>query len=390
MFITTLPVTPKRHVKATTLTSPLVSHALSLYFGAQQIISLNLHGQRFAHASIEDVIDLRDWYCLQLDRNGVCTNLVIDEYNNDFRNWFDKTIVFLRSFGALEWREHEMLMCECGNVDVPVAHVYNLYGQGKALAFSDSGHLWCRYCKSSIKKAHELRLEWILKASVCQMGIYPSRYSAEVMNRLSFWQHKGGVIVSKSRIKNIHNIRLDSLGNCEQVFDPEFVWSLYLSYIAQKIKDFDVILTVSSRVIHHACRVLLMTSQICSHMTVKLVITPIVNINSFGNVDFANLGLEQFTSMSTAMARRAFLLSGLSWNTKEAQTSSRMMRLAEQSFGFMPNVKQDNKVLIGNVSIDRFGDMCSATKINSLLASLRRNRLLSNDQRMLYRILTLR
>src|SRR3989339_335105 len=387
MLVTTLPITPKFHAKATTLLSPLVAHMLASYLWATQVVSLNLHGLRFSRMIVHEVLDLKGWYLAQLSELAIVPDSVIDETDDGFCRWFVDTVGDMFATNKVAWSKREMLICPCGCVDLPVDYTGSLYGQGKVLSVSADGKILCRMCKSDVDKITSKTLELRLLTRQPNLEVYLNQYGIELKDKHNYWTSRDGLVISKSR-GSTHGFSLSSFGCPEQVFDPEFVWATYLSYLVKSRRDYDVVLVANSRMLHQLSRVAEITSLICPTLKLNILVTPIVHIKKEGTADYENMEMREFKSIGSVGSRRTLLASGLSWKAKEAQALSRTLALSEQSLRFTPVTPGPGSVTRCPLAdTSSFVRMCCSSTVSTLLAKLRKRMPLDGDQIELLRLL---
>jgi hypothetical protein len=308
--VTTLPISPVTEPHVGLCVIPLLADLIGDSLGMEKILALNIQGLKYDLASPQsEKLKIAQSYLTSMARLEINPDYIWRDDLNEFAIFAQTALTELLNRKLLTIKRVPVARCECGKVEY-IEGTPN-FSIRRRLFDDVGGKRVCKLCRGALQ-IHETEVCLFTISSV-EKKFFAIPKFAEVEFRMLARSFIGvEYLVSRSRVTHF-SLNLPGLRDFD--IDPDFLWSLMLSYLYTQ--GYNVKFLIGSRKNMLACFFIGTLAQTFDCEDPIFVFPPYlvgpkrINVKTFGAVD------RMISSFGSDVVR-AFLLHGLNWRKAEA------------------------------------------------------------------------
>ena len=300
--VSTIPMDPKRSQELFLFTTPLVGDFVAKATGRSLMLPINRLG--------EEDLDLTG-YQAGLAALGISPYKIRFDNEKGFLEFMENYVYEQYREGALEVSEEQLLVCNCGAVEILNEATAKIEKRtnGKTFRILPYGKIACKKCKSAATLLTTPCLMRLPKEqSVGVVDVQPHPYRGCVLDHLSIYfgcKH----LISRQR----ETAMKVNLQGTEFHLDNDYIWLHYGRYLRTIGENPDVIVASNHSLRKGAIYAAFMAE--CGDEPINLVVTPYVDLTK----QLGDCSVKALSAKYPPSVLRAFMLIHLNWRVQNSK-----------------------------------------------------------------------
>lgn len=309
----------------------------------------------------------------------VNADLTFNDKDQDFLEYVGGEIEHMFNSEYCYETPMEILHCPCGKVESP-EDVLRLSVKEKRTEFvkEQNGILICAFCKQSLVKTRQnvLAHRSIEASSVTAL---PLTLTGRVDALIADYTSHPVVFSRHARTGNSFTYR-------EKIIDPDYCWLHMFGYLHKVTNEKEFCLTAGCDCILQAIRVVLFTKTHYPELNITVLFHPLLQLDNSSAIHKKTTVQELIQYCKGADVARSLLVSSLQWSRHYSTVNLAELQTIQFSH---KNTPQKSENIPKNKTLQEVLQLLKRDTVIRLLKALRQKRQLSEDETLLFSILSI-